>query len=208
MLVHAVLAALPPTVRELRLEAECCGPLCSILQHATQLASLGIGGAGGNGAFVQWDGRGSAAVVPKLTSLRLVFQEKPYWDFGIKMPAGCVPVPAALPPAMAVATQLSSLQLCALWDDNEARLLAALASLEELRWAYTLHADADDQQHSAARVQPRHSSVRCRHPSHRDAQLNLAKCNRAGLRCMPARLRTRRRRCLRWLACRACASAR
>ena len=78
MLVHAVLAALPTSVRHLVLQVDCRSPLLNLLRRFPQLDSVAIGyRQEGNGADVQWAGRGAAAVLPKLTALRLNYRDEP-----------------------------------------------------------------------------------------------------------------------------------
>lgn len=135
MLVHALLAALPPTVRQLQLETECRGPLCTALQHIWQLDSLSIEGGAGNAARLLWRGRGASAVMPKLTALRLDFREQPGWDGEeFEQQAGITSVPEYLPPALAAAARLTRLELLAEWSLQVPQLLAALPALEDLRW--------------------------------------------------------------------------
>lgn len=132
-LVHAALAALPPTVRQLRLEVDCRGPLCNLLQRVSALQSLRIDGPSGNGAFMRWQGRGCAAVIPKLTELCLIFRGEPQWDWDMFHAPEVRSVPETLPAAFAAATRLTFLELLVDWDDHGAQLLAALPALRQLR---------------------------------------------------------------------------
>ncbi|KAI7838740.1 hypothetical protein COHA_007536 [Chlorella ohadii] len=131
--VHALVAALPATMRQLRLEVDCRGPICNLMRHLTALNSLSTDGPGGNGAGVQWQGRGVAAVTPKLASLRLIFRGETRWDYDQYDPAEVDEVPVALPLVMAAAPRLSSLELLATWSTAGVSLLAALPALQELR---------------------------------------------------------------------------
>ena len=133
-LVHALLAVLPTTVRQLRLQFDCRGPLLTVLRCLARLESFSIGSEAGNGAHLQWDGSADAAAVPKLTALRLDFREAPEWDGGGHEDADIRSVPAALPRALAAATRLSSLELLVQWHQGASQLLAALPVLEDLRW--------------------------------------------------------------------------
>lgn len=136
-LVHAVLAVLPPTVRQLRLHVDCYGPLFTVLQRMPQLDSFSIGGTWGNGAHLQWGSPAATAAVRKLTSLRLNFREAPEWDGEFHLEAEILPVPDALPCVLAAATRLTSLELLVKWQGGVAQLCAALPALQDLRWDWT-----------------------------------------------------------------------
>lgn len=135
-----MVAALPPTVRQLNLAAECRGPLCLMLQRMRRLEDLSIAsdlilGLTANGAFVDWRGPGAAGAIAKLSSLRLDYRKRPQWDGEFTQDAEIAPVPANLPAALAPATRLTSLELLASWPAPAARLCTVLPALEDLRCA-------------------------------------------------------------------------
>ncbi len=132
-LVHALLAVLPPTVRQLYFEVDCRGPLFNILRRFTQLESIAICSTEGNGARLQWSGGAAAAAVPKLPELRLIFRQEPEWQGDGWVQAVLAAVPSSLPYAAAAATRLSSLELMCEWRPTVALLCATLPALEDLR---------------------------------------------------------------------------
>ena len=80
-----------------------------------------------------WQGRGSTAIVPKLTALRLIFRGEPQWDWDMFHAPEVRSVPEALPAALAAATRLTCLELLVDWDDHGAQMLAGLLALLEVR---------------------------------------------------------------------------
>lgn len=135
MLVHAVLAALPTSVRHLVLQVDCRGPLLNLLRRFPQLDSVAIGyRQEGNGADVQWAGRGAAAVLPKLTALRLNYRDEPRLGNTFEVEhAEVAGVPTHLPHILAAATRLTSLELMCKWDADGAQVCAILPALQDLR---------------------------------------------------------------------------
>lgn len=215
MLVHAVLAALPPTVRQLRLQVECRGPLCNILQRFTRLNSLSIDSYHGNAVFVQWRGRGAAHAIPKLTSLRLDCREQPDWYGDDLEGAVTAAVPAYLPASMAAATQLTSLELLARWQPSVDQLCAALPALEELRCGLSwggptrgvwLTCDVlRARQLTWGRPEPQECcDLHGRLRQLRVETLVLLCTMHAGSPFWSVRTRTLKKLCLRWEGCRAC----
>ncbi len=133
-LLHALLAVLPTTVRQLRFDVRCCDPLFPLLRRFTQLETISIGGRLGNGAELQWDSPAAAATIPKFTSLRLDLRGDLEWDGSLVLrEAPITSVPATWRLAMAAATRLSSLELRATWSMEVPLLCAALPALETLR---------------------------------------------------------------------------
>lgn len=133
-----MVAALPPTVRQLNLAAECRGPLCLMLQRMRRLEDLSTASdlildLTANGAFVDWRGPGAAGAIAKLSSLRLDYRKRPQWDGEFTQDAEIAPVPANLPAALASASHLTSLELLASWSAPAAQLCAVLPALEDLR---------------------------------------------------------------------------
>lgn len=73
-LTHALLAVLPATVRQLKLNVRCCDPLFLLLCRFPQLESVSVCGRIGNGVELGWDSRAAAAVMHKFTCLQLDFR--------------------------------------------------------------------------------------------------------------------------------------
>ncbi|KAI7838741.1 hypothetical protein COHA_007537 [Chlorella ohadii] len=127
-LAHALLAVLPATLRQLKLEIQCFNPLFLLLRRFPRLESFSIGGSwNANGAELQWDSRAAAAVLPKLTSLRLEFRGEVEQEGNFVInDAPISAMPATWPPALAAATRLSSLELRAAWSTEVSQLCVAL----------------------------------------------------------------------------------
>ncbi len=138
MLVPALLSVLPGSLRQLTLDVPCCDPLFLLLRRFPQLETISIGERYANGAELGWDGRAAAAILPKLTSLRLEFRGAAELDEDVFNDAPIKQVPAAWPPAMAAATRLSSLELRASWSLEVSQLCAALPALETLRCGWCM----------------------------------------------------------------------
>lgn len=153
-LIHALLAVLPEGLRNIELATHCVGPVLASLARFKRCRSLSISG---NGAFMSWQGRGAAAVVPKLKHLRLDCREpnlysepdrktveqeydadEPEPDDGDEHYSyldGCIPG------ALAAATALTSLELVADWSDGVAALGQGLPALRSFRWVHTIEVD-------------------------------------------------------------------
>lgn len=130
-----LLAVLPPTVRQLHLNAPCRGPLFTVLQRFKQLQSVTFGDCGNAVEVEDWASRAAAAVIPKLTSLRLDCQGEPEWDGEELVDPLVFCVAEEWVAALAGATQLSSLHLQVCWTDQSAQLCSTLPALQHLRCA-------------------------------------------------------------------------
>ena len=135
-----MLAVLPPHVAHLELATSCEGPLLAALARFKRLRTLDISG---NGAGINWSGRGAAAVVPKLRRLRLDCRNLRGMERQIEE-HGTYPAPflhdhesaLLVPPRwLAPATGLTSLDLVVQWGDTVPALCPALPALRCLRWA-------------------------------------------------------------------------
>ncbi len=130
-LAHALLAVLPATLRQLKLEIQCFNPLFLLLRRFPRLESFSIGGSwNANGAELQWDSRAAAAVLPKRLEFRGEVEQE--GNFVIN-DAPISAMPATWPPALAAATRLSSLELRAAWSTEVSQLCVALPALQHLR---------------------------------------------------------------------------
>lgn len=128
--VCGVLLALPRTVRRLELQLDCAGPILAALHGMSQLSQLHITG---NAAAVVFGGRGAAAVLPALASLRLDYREPRHVTipplFLLYEEAQCLPAAAK---QLAAAAGLTSLQLFTCWSEHTAAL-CRLSPLRDLR---------------------------------------------------------------------------
>lgn len=124
--------ALPAGVRLLELNVvPCAGPLLPALMRFSRLEALTIDG---NGADIRWD-LGPVSTLSPLHSLRLDYRRPPreeddVWHFTrsrVKL------LPESAPRALAAATDLHTLELRVVWDDDVAKLCRALPSLRNLR---------------------------------------------------------------------------
>lgn len=127
-----VLAVLPPTVRELQLDAVCAGPLLTVLRRFRHLRTLSITG---NGARIAWSGSGAASVVPKLTQLCLDYRQRREWQDEYYMEARVLSPPVDVVRCLTGATGLRSLELMVDWSDTVRTLCCSLPALKDLRWA-------------------------------------------------------------------------
>ena len=142
-LVPAVLAILPERISKIELATDATDPVLTVLSRFKRLCTLNISG---NGAFLDWQARGAAAVVPKLKMLRLdcrdLEQLYKYAD-GLQSPKEHI-IPdsdnppcrldSIIPNALAAATALSSLELVLDWTEDVAALCRGLPALRNLRW--------------------------------------------------------------------------
>ena len=135
-LLLAVLAVLPPRIASIKLATNCTGPVLAALSRFKLLRTLHLGG---NAAFVNWQGRGAAAQVPKLRQLRLDCREPQREG---SAPSAQYPDPnwppsrldSHMPSTLAAATALSSLELVLDWTQDVAALCRGLPALRSLMW--------------------------------------------------------------------------
>ena len=141
--VLATLAVLPPLCFErlehLDLAEWCSGPVLAALSRFKRLHTLLISG---NGADIDWQGRGAAAVASKLRQLTLdcqgphcphAYEEEDDVElFDSDFPTSILSRSAAQ--SVLAATALSSLELVLDWTDDVAALCRGLPALRSLRW--------------------------------------------------------------------------
>ncbi|KAL4427884.1 hypothetical protein ABPG75_001973 [Micractinium tetrahymenae] len=128
-----LVSVLPPSLTRLELPTRCTGPLPTALARClTRLADVSITG---NGAEMSWSGVAGAALIPKLSQLRLCYSRPQYaWPAEVEPPARtmlALRMPDSLAAALQGASRLRTLDLVLRWSTQVAQLLA-LPSLREL----------------------------------------------------------------------------
>ena len=125
-------------LEHLELAAWCSGPVLAALARFKRLRTLIISG---NGAEIDWQGRGAAAVSSKLRQLRLdcrgpncphAYEESDGELYDFDFPE-CT-LSKSIAKSMLTASRLHSLALVLDWTEDVAALCLGLPALRSLRW--------------------------------------------------------------------------